>query len=339
MAQKTVALLLGGWSSERDVSLMKSPAVADALRQSGYKVVEIDVTRDLKKVMAAIEAAKPDVIFNNLYGRGGEDGTIQGVLDIIGIPYTHSGVLASALGMDKPLVRKLATAIGVRVAEGRVAHKDEVIAESVMPRPYVIKPVNEGSSVGVQVIFDGENTPPLSDKSWEFGDEVLVEKYVPGREVHVAVLDGVAQATAEIVTSHRFYDYEAKYHDTTTKNVVPADIPEDIAKTAKSYAEKIYSALGCRGLARCDLRWDDRKGADGVHFLEINTQPGLTAESCAPLQVMYNKGINFAQTCALLVESALCQDKQNLKDGNPENKATAGEAVTSDTTPAHARAG
>lgn len=300
---KTVALLVGGWSSEREVSLNKGKHIEAALKEAEYKVRVIDVTKDIAKLITAL-TPRPDVVFNNLYGRGGEDGTIQGLLEIMEIPYTHSGVTASAIGMDKAVTRIIAHDCGVRVADGVVASKKDVLAETVMPRPYVVKPINEGSSVGVKIIFEGENQKPLDEESWEFGDKVLVEQYIPGREIHVAVLDGKAQGVTEIIVSGRFFDYDAKYRDQRTKLVTPAEIPAKVAKTAMDYSERIYKAIGCHGLARCDLRYDDTKsGSDGVYFLEINTMPGLAPGSIALIQPELN-GLSYPALCAHLVETA-----------------------------------
>ncbi len=305
--KKNIALLVGGWSSEREVSLMKGVHVEAALKEAGYSVKTIDVTRDLQKLVKALDAAKPDVVFNNLYGRGGEDGTIQAVLEMLGLPYTHSGVAASAIGMDKVMTKKLAEKMGVRTSVGIVAGKDEILAETVMPRPYVVKPVNEGSSVGVRIILEGENQKPIDESTWTFGESALVEKYVPGREIHVAVLDGKAQGVTEIIVhGHRFFDYEAKYSDTSTELVTPADIPEIVATTAKEFAERAYEVLGCEGIARVDMRYDDSKpDGDGVYFLEINTMPGLSPGSIAVIQPEHN-GMSYVQLCSHLVETASC---------------------------------
>ncbi len=325
---KTVALLVGGWSAERQVSLTKGKAIESALKEAGYTVRVVDVCKDLTKLVAEL-TPKPDVVFNNLYGRGGEDGTIQGLLEIMEIPYTHSGVTASATGMDKPLTRIIAHDNGIQVADGKIATKEEVLAEDVMERPYVVKPLNEGSSVGVTIIFEGENQLPLDEKSWEFGDRVLVEKYVPGREIHVTVLDGKAQGVTEIIAPGRFFDYDAKYHDQRTKLVTPADVPEDVAATAMDCAEKIFNAIGCNGLARCDFRYDDSKsGSDGVYFLEINTMPGLAPGSVALIQPELN-GYTLSSLCAHLVETA------KLHNASWHEKAH-DEAPSSKTAPARA---
>ncbi len=310
--KKTVALLLGGWSAERQVSLTKGKAVEVALREAGYEVTVIDVKKDLPALVDAL-TPRPDVAFNNVYGRGGEDGQLQSVLEILEIPYTHSGVLASAIGMHKPTAKRLAASVGVPVADGRVATRDEVLKGDVMDAPYVVKPTNEGSSVGVRIILENDNHLPLDAETWVYGDEVLVERYIPGRELTVAVLDGVAQGVTEIVSQTRFFDYEAKYHDTRTEYVLPAKVSEDVYKAALKYAEDVYNVIGCAGLARCDFRYDDsKKGAQGLCFLEINTQPGLTAESIGPSQVIRN-GKSFVELVSHLVETAKCHGQEQRK--------------------------
>jgi D-alanine-D-alanine ligase len=305
---KTVALLVGGWSAEREVSLFKGDHIEKALIEAGYTVKKIDVTRDLQKLLNDL-TPRPDVVFNNLYGRGGEDGIIQGVLEMLGIPYTHSGVAASAIGMDKILTKRLAASVGVKSAEGRLASREEIMAETVMPRPYVVKPYNEGSSVGVHIMFENENQPPLNEETWAFGEVALVEKYVGGREIHVAVLDGKAQGVTEIFVPGRFFDYDAKYKSDQTRLETPAQVPDIVAKTAMDYAEKVFDVLGCAGLARCDFRYDEaQSGFEGVYFLEINTMPGFSPGSIALIQPEMN-GITYAQLCSHLVETAQCQDK------------------------------
>ena len=313
---KKVALLVGGWSAEREVSLMKGTAIEGALEEAGYDVTVIDVTHDISRLINDL-TPKPDVVFNNLYGRGGEDGVIQGLLETLEIPYTHSGVMASAVGMDKPLTKILATSVGVKSAEGRVASKEVVLAEKVMSRPYVVKPLNEGSSVGVRIIMEGENQKPLDATTWTFGDEVLVEKFIEGREIHVTVLDGKAQGVTEIKFPGRFFDYDAKYSDKRTELVTPADVPADVAAIAMENAEKVFKILGCSGLARCDFRYDVSKtGKDGVYFLEINTMPGLAPGSVALIQPEHN-GMSFVQLCSHLVETAKCHglvENQNAEE-------------------------
>lgn len=325
---KKVSLLIGGWSSERDVSLTKGRAVEAALREGGYDVTVIDVKKDLPALIAAL-TPKPDVVFCNLYGRGGEDGTIQGVLEMLGIPYTHSGVLASAVAMDKPMTKTMAASVGVPSAEGIVATKAQVLAGHVMAPPYVVKPTNEGSSVGVRIILENDNQRPLDAESWTYGDCVLVERYIPGRELTVAVLDGVPQAVTEIKAQTRFFDYEAKYSDNRTTYHLPAEVPEDVYKCAMDYAMRVYNVLGCEGLARCDFRYDDSKpGTTGIFLLEINTQPGLTAESIGPSQVIRN-GKSFVELCSHLVETARCHDQNVMAENAPvHNGASSSQGVT-----------
>lgn len=311
---KTVALLVGGWSAERQVSLDKGKYVHAALMEAGYKVNVIDVKKDLNLLAQELTPA-PDVVFNNLYGRGGEDGEIQSVLEILGIPYTHSGVMPSAIGMNKPLTKKLAASFGVPVAEEVIMNLREVATKQPMEPPYVVKPTNEGSSVGIRIIHDRENQSAIDEKEWGFGAEVMVERYIPGRELTVAVLDGKAQGVTEIVSKTRFFDYEAKYQDSRTEYILPAKIDDKIYKTCLDYAERVYNGIGCAGLARCDFRFDDTKDSSSpqdVYFLEINTQPGLTAESIGPSQVIHN-GMSFIELCAHLVETATCHD-QKLRD-------------------------
>ena len=303
--RQNVALLVGGWSAERDVSLTKGREVEKALRASGYNVKWVEVTRDLDRLLADL-TPRPDAIFNNLHGQGGEDGVIQGVLEILGVPYTHSGVLASAIGMDKPTCKRLAESVGVRVAKGGVYHLDDVLARDVMPKPYVVKPAAEGSSVGVRIVMEGDNLPPAFRNDWTFSPFALVEEYIPGKELTVAILDGKAQGVTEIRSATRFFDYEAKYKDTRTELVLPAPLPPEIYDLALDYAERVYRVLGCEGLARCDMRYDDARGPNGLYFLEINTQPGLTAASIGPSQVVRN-GMSFEALCAHLVETARCK--------------------------------
>lgn len=322
--RKNVALLLGGWSAERDVSLTKGKKVEEALKQAGYNVTTIDVTKNIESLIAAL-TPRPDAVFNNLHGRGGEDGIVQGVLEMLNIPYTHSGVMASSIAMNKDMCKRVVSSVGVPVAKGEVACLEKIMARAVMDPPYVIKPVEEGSSVGVRIILEHDNHPPIDEASWTFGDAALVEEYIPGRELTVAILDGKAQAVTEIVSHTRFFDYEAKYSDTRTEYVMPAKIPQDVYNKALDYAQRVYNVLGCRGLARCDFRFDDRKGADGLCFLEINTQPGCTPESIGPSQVVYN-GMSFTALCAHLVETAKCHDPvhavtQSLTDDQAKKRA------------------
>ncbi len=302
---KTVALLVGGWNAERDVSLTKGKNVEAALREAGYELKVIEVTKDIQKLINDL-TPKPDVVFNNIYGRIGEDGVLQGLLTLMEIPYTHSGVMPSAIGMDKTMSKRVAESVGVPVANGTLATKEDVMAESILPRPYVVKPYNEGSSVDIYIVKEGGNHLATIGQNWNYGNYALVEEYIPGKELTVAVLDGKAQAVTDII-SHTggFFDYEAKYADERTELVLPAKIPQDVYDAALDYAERVYNTLGCHGLARCDFRYDDSKGVKGLCFLEINTQPGLTAESIGPSQCVYN-GMSFVQLCSHLVETAKC---------------------------------
>lgn len=321
---KKVALLVGGWSAERQVSLTKGKEVEAALREAGYDVEVIDVKKDLSDLEARL-TPKPDVVFNNLHGQGGEDGTIQAVLEMLEIPYTHSGVTASAIGMNKPATKLIAQSLGVQSPKGVTVTLKEALKGQVMPAPYVVKPPCEGSSVGIRIIMENENQLPLDESTWAFGEEVLVEQYIAGKELTVAVLDGKAQAVTEIVSHTRFFDYEAKYHDTRTELVMPAKIPEDVYKKALENAEAVYNGIGCAGLARCDFRYDDSKsGTDGLFFLEINTQPGLTAGSIGPSQVIYN-GKSFVDLCSHLVETAKCHAEKAPQKATSAPQASAAE--------------
>ncbi len=320
MNSKRVALLVGGWSAERQVSLEKGKAVEAALREGGYDVDVVDVKQDLEELTARLTNPKPDVVFNNLHGRGGEDGTIQSVLEILEIPYTHSGVMASAIGMNKVVCKKMAAGFGVRCPAGTTTTLAELQKSGhLIEPPYVVKPISEGSSVGIRIVMDRENQQPLDEENWAFGEEVLIESYIGGKELTVAVLDGRAQAVTEIISHTRFFDYEAKYHDTRTELVLPAKIPENIYKMALDYAERVYNGIECAGLARCDFRYDETLGDEGLYFLEINTQPGLTAQSIGPSQVIYN-GMSFVELCSHLVETAKCHGKTEpqkaLQDAN-----------------------
>lgn len=295
-----IAVLMGGWSAEREVSLSSGRAVAGTLVALGYKVTPVDVQPNLAEQLAQI---KPDLAFNALHGRYGEDGCVQGVLEFLKIPYTHSGVLASAVAMDKPMAKRVFTSAGLRVAEGKVVHKDDVLAGDVLPRPYVVKPINEGSSVGVKIILENENF--FFDKaSWPYGDEVLVESFIPGREVQVAVLDGKALGAIEIRPRGRFYDYEAKYTDGKAEHLMPAPIDAKAYSEVMTMAETAHNVLGCRGLTRSDFRYDDTKGEPGTFYiLELNSQPGMTPLSLSP-EIAAHAGIDFAGLIERLVKGA-----------------------------------
>jgi D-alanine-D-alanine ligase len=306
LAGRHIAVLMGGLSPEREVSLVSGAACAEALERLGARVTRIDAGRDVAERLAA---AKPDVIFNALHGEWGEDGCVQGVLETLAIPYTHSGVLASALAMDKAKAKAVLAAAGVRVPGGGLYDRHDVAARHVLPPPYVVKPNAQGSSVGVFLVFEGANSPPqqVVAPDWDLGDEVLVEPYIAGRELAVAVLGEAGGARAltitDIVPRTGFYDYEAKYGDGGSVHVVPADLPPAVAERAKRMAEAAHTALGCRGLTRSDLRYDDVK--DDLVLLEVNTQPGMTPTSLAPEQASH-LGISFEELCAWLVEDASC---------------------------------
>ncbi|HLI12690.1 MAG TPA: D-alanine--D-alanine ligase [Alphaproteobacteria bacterium] len=300
-----VAVLMGGWSSEREVSLVSGRSCAKALAEAGYRVTEITVERDLGKLLKSIEP-HPDVVFNALHGRWGEDGCIQGVLNVLGIPYTHSGLLASAVAMNKPMAKRLFEAAGIPCAEGKVVHREEVLAGDVMPRPYVVKPIAEGSSVGVRIVKSGDNALPFERNAWPFGDEVLVERYIPGRELTVSVMGDRALAVTELRPHTGFYDYAAKYTEGKTTHLVPAQVSDDVIRACQDYALRAHRTIGCRGVSRADFRYDDRlEGASGVYLLEINTQPGMTPLSLVPEQAAY-LGISFVELVAWMVENAAC---------------------------------
>lgn len=297
-----VAVLMGGRSAEREVSLASGKACVKALRQAGFDVSEINVTADVGALIAAL-TPKPDVAFNALHGRYGEDGTIQGLLELLDIPYTHSGLLASALAMDKAAARFAFQAVGIQVPEGKVASTKE--AHDIYPAPYVVKPIAEGSSVGVIIVPEGGNRPPITG-DWGFGVEALVEKYVPGRELTVAVMDGRPLGSLEILSEAEFYDYDAKYAPGGSSHVPPIDAPSDVMRVAESTAVEAHKALGCRGITRADFRWDDSKpGVEGLYLLEINTQPGMTETSLVP-EIAENAGIDFPALVTWMVEDARC---------------------------------
>jgi D-alanine-D-alanine ligase len=299
---KHVAVLMGGWSAEREVSLVSGAAVAQALEARGYRVSAIDVGRDVAQVLAR---TKPDVCFNALHGRFGEDGAIQGLLELLAIPYTHSGVLASALAMDKPMAKRLFRDAGVPVAEGRVLRRDEVLRGEIMAPPFVIKPLNEGSSVGVCIVLPGDNFVAARDLPWSYGDRVLVERYIPGKEIQVAVMGERVLGAIEIRPKGRFYDYEAKYTAGKAEHLMPAPIPPEDYGEACRLALLAHQTLGCRGVSRTDMRYDDSGGTGQFYVLEINTQPGMTPLSLVP-EIAAHDGISFEDLVVWLVEDASC---------------------------------
>ncbi|TWI37004.1 D-alanine-D-alanine ligase [Paracoccus sulfuroxidans] len=300
-AAPKVAVLKGGPSAEREVSLSSGQECAHALRLAGYDVVEIDAGKDLP---AQLALAGADVVFNALHGRWGEDGCVQGLLEWLGVSYTHSGVLASALAMDKTRAKQVLRDAGLPVMESVIADADEVRARHVLPPPYVVKPNSEGSSVGVYIVAAGANTPP--QLSPQMPSRVMVETYVPGRELTVAVMGDRALGVTEIIVEG-WYDYDAKYKLGGSRHVVPAEIPADITAACLDYARRAHEALGCRGLTRTDFRWDDSRGLAGLIILEVNTQPGMTPTSLAPEQAA-KIGITFPELCHWIVKEALCRD-------------------------------
>ncbi len=298
---KHVAVLMGGWSAEREVSLRSGKACADALGRRGYRVTPIDVGRD---IAAALTAAKPDVALNVLHGRPGEDGTLQGLLEILGIAYSHSGVLASALAMQKDYAKALFRAAGVPVAEDRVVSRFEAAKSHVMAPPYVVKPVAEGSSVGVFIVTEEHPHPPqeLYRDDWPFGEMVLVERYIPGKELTCAVLGDRVLDVIEIVPATRFYDYEAKYAAGGSRHLLPAPILPNVYQEVRRLSLAAHSALGCRGVSRADFRYDDR-GTEKLICLDVNTQPGMTKTSLVPELAAY-AGITFDELVQWMVEDA-----------------------------------
>jgi D-alanine-D-alanine ligase len=300
LAGRRVAVLMGGLSPERDVSLVSGEACAQALERSGAAVTRIDAGRD---IAAVLEAARPEVVFNALHGAWGEDGCVQGVLETLGLAYTHSGVLASALAMDKAKAKAVLAAAGVSVPGGGLYDRFEAARAHVMAPPYVVKPNAQGSSVGVFMVFEGANSPPqaIAEPSWTFGDEVMIEPYVAGHELAVAVMDGRALAVTEIVPRTGFYDYEAKYGEGGSTHVIPAPIPAGVAERAMRLAERAHAALGCRGVTRSDFRYDDVNNV--LVLLEVNTQPGMTPTSLAPEQAAH-VGIGFDDLVCWIVEDA-----------------------------------
>ncbi|HEY4943613.1 MAG TPA: D-alanine--D-alanine ligase [Rhizomicrobium sp.] len=301
---KRVAVLLGGRSAERDVSLSSGKGCAAALRAEGFEVVEVDPGEDLS---AQLLAARPDVVFNALHGRWGEDGCVQGLLELLRIPYTHSGVLASALAMHKQRTKDVYRAAGLPVVNSIVVDRREAAARHLMEPPYVVKPVNEGSSVGVFIIRVGDNRPPeaLGSDTWNLSDAMMVEEFVPGRELTVAVMGDKGLGVTEITTSLEFYDYEAKYAQGGSIHVLPAKIPDAVTKQALDFAVRAHAVLGCRGVSRTDFRYDDTKGRHRLVLLETNTQPGMTPTSLVPEQAAYN-GMSYSKLCRWMVEDASC---------------------------------
>jgi D-alanine-D-alanine ligase len=300
-----IAVLLGGRSAEREISLVSGRGCAGALREEGFDVVEIDPS--VSDLAAQLNAAKPDVVFNALHGRWGEDGCVQGLLELMEIPYTHSGVLSSALAMHKQRAKDVYAAAGLPIVKSIVVDRKAAAKEHLMEPPYVVKPVNEGSSVGVFIIRKGDNRPPeaLGSDKWNLSDLMMVEEFVPGRELTVAVMGSTALAVTEISTNLEFYDYEAKYAPGGSIHTLPAKIPQHVAEEAMRLSERAHAALGCRGVSRTDFRYDDTAGQHRLIVLETNTQPGMTPTSLVPEQAALN-GMSYRALCRWIVEDASC---------------------------------
>ena len=300
-----VLVLMGGWSSEREVSLTSGKGVAEALEARGHRVTRLDMDRD---VAAKIAEAAPDVVFNALHGVPGEDGTVQGMLDLMGVPYTHSGLATSVVAIDKQLTKHELVPHGVPMPGGRIVKSADLHAGDPLQRPYVLKPVNEGSSVGVAIVTDDGNygNPIARDATgpWQEFESLLAEPYIRGRELTSAVLGDRALGVTELVPKSGFYDFDAKYTDGMTEHVCPARIPEEIARLCCEYALRAHRLLGCRGVSRSDFRWDDERGQDGLFLLETNTQPGMTPLSLVPEQARHC-GIEYGELCEIVIEDAL----------------------------------
>ncbi|NVD26657.1 D-alanine--D-alanine ligase [Parasphingorhabdus flavimaris] len=300
-----VAVLMGGWSAEREVSLSSGNGVADALEKNGHKVARVDMDRNVAQILTAL---RPDVVFNALHGVPGEDGSVQGMLDLMQIPYTHSGMVTSVIAIDKELTKQQLVPAGIPMPKGKVVSSASLYEADPMPRPYVLKPVNEGSSVGVAIVTDDSNYgyPIGRDVAgpWQEFDELLAEPFIKGRELTTAVVGGKALCVTELKTAQGFYDYAAKYTEGLTQHVCPAEIPEDIEKLCLDYALRAHQVLGCKGTSRTDFRWDDELGAAGLFVLETNTQPGMTPLSLVPEQAR-QMGISYEQLVELIVREAL----------------------------------
>ncbi|MBX9795283.1 D-alanine--D-alanine ligase [Sphingomonas sp.] len=303
-----IVVLMGGWSAEREVSLASGKGVAEALESLGHRVTRIDMGRDVAQRLAE---ARPDLVFNALHGSPGEDGTIQGMLDLMGLRYTHSGRVASVIAIDKQLTKAMLVPHGIPMPGGRVVRSEELFRADPLPRPYVVKPINEGSSVGVAIVTEGGNYghPIGRDTAgpWNQFDELLAEPFIRGRELTAAVLGHQALGVTELRPKSGFYDYDAKYTDGMTDHLYPAPIPDEVAAACERIALDAHRILGCRGATRADFRWDDSQGVDGLFLLEINTQPGMTPLSLVPEQARH-RGIGYAQLCQRIVDEAMTAD-------------------------------
>jgi D-alanine-D-alanine ligase len=301
-----VVVLMGGWSSEREVSLMSGTGVADALRERGWsRVTEVDMDRNVAQVLSGL---RPDVVFNALHGTPGEDGTVQGMLDLMQIPYTHSSLETSVIAIDKELTKLVLVPGGIRMPKGSMIESERLYEADPIARPYVLKPVNEGSSVGVAIVTeDGNYGKPIGRDvpgPWHEFDELLAEPFIRGRELTVAVLNGEALCVTELIPTAGFYDYAAKYTDGLTTHVCPAEVPDDIAAAMMDMASRAHRLLGCKGASRSDFRWDDEQGEAGLYLLEVNTQPGMTSLSLVPEQAR-QRGIGYGELVERLIAEAL----------------------------------
>lgn len=300
-----VAVLMGGWSNERPVSLMSGEGVAKALEERGHRVTRIDMDRDVARKLA--EAA-PDVVFNALHGTPGEDGTVQGMMDLMGLTYTHSGLATSVIAIDKQLTKLLLVPHGIPMPGGRIVKSASLYEGDPIPRPYVLKPANEGSSVGVAIVTDAGNygnpISPGAKGPWQEFDELLAEPFIRGRELTTAVLGNEALGVTELKPKSGFYDFDAKYTDGMTEHVYPAQIPDEIAQACEQIALEAHRLLGCKGCSRADFRWDDEQGVEGLFLLEVNTQPGMTPLSLVPEQARH-RGMSYPELVQRIVEAAL----------------------------------
>jgi D-alanine-D-alanine ligase len=300
-----IAVLMGGWSAEREVSLSSGAGVAEALEGLGHRVTRIDMGRD---VAAKLAETQPDLVFNALHGTPGEDGSVQGMLDLMGLRYTHSGMATSVIAIDKQLTKQALVPHGVPMPGGRIVQSTELFERDPLPRPYVVKPVNEGSSVGVAIVTDTGNmgNPIMADATgpWNEFAELLAEPFIRGRELTAAVLGDRALGVTELKPKHGFYDYESKYTDGLTEHVFPAQIPDEITAACKAIALSAHQLLGCRGASRSDFRWDDERGVDGLFLLEVNTQPGMTPLSLVPEQARHN-GMSYPELVQAIVDEAM----------------------------------
>jgi D-alanine-D-alanine ligase len=307
--RKHVALLMGGLSSEREVSLLSGEMVLEALKELDYKVTVIDPDRN---IATALQEVKPDVVFNCLHGTYGEDGIISGVLELLGIPYTHSGVMSSAIALNKRMTKEIVASRGVKVPAGTILSVEEVVEandnrKDVFPKPYVLKPIQQGSSIGVYIVREGDNLR-FDHKSWSYGNEVMVEEYIHGKELSAAYFNGKAIGVLELKPKVKFLDYGAKYTAGVTDHIMPAEIPDEVYKKALKYTEVIHEALGCRTLSRCDFRYDEDKGVEGLYFLEVNTHPGFTRYSIFP-DIAKHCGITMKDIVEQLIQDAKCEIK------------------------------